>query len=345
MVLYRVTSSEVFHLLPQRDFAKESYEEQLESWIIKNPNIITEGETILFIKREKSLEKSEDLLGIDEEGNTMVVELKRGRTPRTVVAQALEYAARVNRMDYKMLDKIARKHFSETGQSYSDLYEAFTAYFDDISLEVLEKQINGRQRIIIVGQNLSEDVLSMADYLRAFGVDIYCVSFRYYKEDGHIIVDVDPDVRGNWEEPRVVVPPFKESDTEKFLLRIREMIMDRREDEIFYATKKPNRVLGFALDPEWQLSVGVMLDRGGELKLTVTIDYENREQNKRICETLRSTLEGYGEKVFIKERKGKKQQVDTILEWNEELLIDSDFTEKVFELLDEWIETVRGKLL
>ncbi len=33
-----------------------------------------------------------DLLGLDKDGNIVIVELKRGKTPREVVAQLLEYA-------------------------------------------------------------------------------------------------------------------------------------------------------------------------------------------------------------------------------------------------------------
>lgn len=39
-----------------------------------------------------------DLLGIDREGNAAIIELKRGRTPREILAQGLEYGSFVERL-------------------------------------------------------------------------------------------------------------------------------------------------------------------------------------------------------------------------------------------------------
>ena len=345
MTLYRVSESEVFQLLAQRDFAKENYEEQLENWILHNPGILTEGENILFIKREKSLEKSEDLLGIDEEGNTVIIELKRGRTPRTVIAQALEYASRVSRLDYSDLDKIALKFFTDIRLPYKSLHEAFCDYFETIYQDNLEKLVNKSQRIILVAQDISEDVLNTADYLREYGINIRCVSFRYYKEGDLVIVDLDPDVRGSYDVPVKVSTSRLSSDTEKFLLTVRERILDRHSDKIFYATKKPNRVVGFNLDQQDRVSVGIYLEVDGKLRYNIMISDEDLEKNKHVCENLKEKLESQGETIYLEDKKKEKLQLYSIFEWNDQLLIDDDFINDTVERLSRWVGAVQGEVM
>jgi len=343
MTLYRVSESEVFQLLAQRDFAKENYEEQLENWILHNPGILTEGENILFIKREKSLEKSEDLLGIDEEGNTVIIELKRGRTPRMVIAQALEYASRVSRLGYRDLDKIALKFFTEIGLPYKSLHEALCDYFETIYQDDLEKLVNKSQRIILVAQDISEDVLNTADYLREYGINIRCVSFRYYKEGNLVIVDLDPDVRGSYDVPVKSSPSRISSDTEKFLLLVREQILDRYSDKVFYATQKPNRVVSFWLDQNGFLSVGISLESDEKLTYNIMIVYEDLEKNKHLCENIKEKIESQGETVYLEDKKKEKLQLYSIFEWNEQLLIDDGFIHDTVERLSRWVGIVEGE--
>jgi RecB family endonuclease NucS len=71
-----------------------------------NPGGILEDGPLLIIGRQvpTDLGKWIDLLGVDREGNVAVVELKRDRTPRDVVAQALEYAAYAARLDVDELE-------------------------------------------------------------------------------------------------------------------------------------------------------------------------------------------------------------------------------------------------
>ena len=345
MTLYRVLESEVFQLLAQRDFAKESYEEQLENWILHNPGILTEGENILFIKREKSLEKSEDLLGIDEEGNTVIIELKRGRTPRTVIAQALEYASRVSRFDYRDLDNIALKFFIEIGLPYKSLHEAFCDYFETIKKDDFEKLANKKQRIILVAQDISEDVLNTADYLREYGISIRCVAFRYYKEGKLVIVDLDPDVRGSYDAPVKASNSISSSDTEKFLLLVREQILDRYSDRIFYATKKPNRLVGFRLDQQGRIGVSISLQVDGKLRYNIVISYEDLEKNKHVCENIKEKLESQGETIYLEDKKKEKLQLYSIFEWNDQLLIDNDFIDDTVERLSRWVGIAKGEVV
>ena len=80
------------------------------NYSINVPSIspITLNGPLLIIGRQvpTDLGKSIDLLGVDREGNVVVVELKRDRTPRDVVAQALEYAAFAAKLDAGALEGI-----------------------------------------------------------------------------------------------------------------------------------------------------------------------------------------------------------------------------------------------
>jgi len=341
VTLYHVSSSDVFQLINQRDFAKEKYEEQLENWILKNPDILTEGEKILFIKREKVLEKSEDLLGIDEECNTVVIELKRGRTPRVIIAQALEYAARTYKMDYFELDKIARKFFAETEEPYNDLHEAFCDYFEDINLDEFKTQINKKQRIILVAQDISEDVLKTADYLRVNGLDITCIAFRYYKEGELVIVDLDIDVRSSIEDQADTPARRVISDTEKFLIAVRERILDLHSDKIHYATRKPNRVVGFTLDQERNLSVGLSLKTNGDLIYSCELKFKDLNKNKILSEKIRNTFEKYGETLHFRDKKNETLQLYSIHKWDYHYIEDEDFLNETVDVLNKLLSTIQ----
>ncbi len=92
----------------QLPFETDHAEADLEQWLEANPGGILEDGPLLIIGRQvpTDLGKSIDLLGVDREGNVVVVELKRDRTPRDVVAQALEYAAFAAKLDAAALEGI-----------------------------------------------------------------------------------------------------------------------------------------------------------------------------------------------------------------------------------------------
>lgn len=65
-------------------------EQRLENWVVKDPSIL--GIDVLLIGRQVITVNGGriDLLAIDHEANLVLVELKRDKTPREIVAQALD---------------------------------------------------------------------------------------------------------------------------------------------------------------------------------------------------------------------------------------------------------------
>ena len=92
-------------------------ENHLESWMANSPRALTQR-PILWIGRQTSARDEEgtiypDLLGIDTEGNVIVVELKRNETSREVIAQLLEYATWANKLTDRQIQQIAEDYFSK----------------------------------------------------------------------------------------------------------------------------------------------------------------------------------------------------------------------------------------
>lgn len=102
MRLFAVTAGGELVEYQEEAFREEHREETVESWLASNPDCISEEDSLLIIGRQVStnLYTAIDLLAVDGEGDTAVIELKRDSTPRATLAQALEYASFVEQLDY-----------------------------------------------------------------------------------------------------------------------------------------------------------------------------------------------------------------------------------------------------
>lgn len=73
-------------------------EQFLEQMIVAAPRILSD-EWMLIGRQEPTTSGRLDLLGLAPDGTLVLIELKRERTPREVVAQALDYATWVERLE------------------------------------------------------------------------------------------------------------------------------------------------------------------------------------------------------------------------------------------------------
>lgn len=74
-------------------------EQQLEEMIVSAPRILSDEWMLIGRQEDTGHGGRVDLLALEPDGSLVLVELKRNRTPREVVAQALDYAAWVEDLE------------------------------------------------------------------------------------------------------------------------------------------------------------------------------------------------------------------------------------------------------
>lgn len=147
--------------------------DHLEMWIKTNPEII--GHNIILIGRQIYTKSGPlDFLGIDDEGNTVIVELKRDKLAREVIAQAIDYASDVESFS---VDKLSEHCMEFNGQSLEDM---MNEKFPELNIE--EISINLNQRIILIGFGIDESLSRMIEWLSSKSeISINAVLLNYVK--------------------------------------------------------------------------------------------------------------------------------------------------------------------
>jgi uncharacterized protein YeaO (DUF488 family) len=108
-------------------------EQKLEEMIVSDPQILS-SEWLLIGRQEYTNHGGRiDLLAIAPDGALVLIELKRDRTPREIVAQALDYASWVEELTP---DKIAQiyQRYSNGGKLDDAFQQRFGAKLDEETL-------------------------------------------------------------------------------------------------------------------------------------------------------------------------------------------------------------------
>ena len=193
----------------ETDIELESY---LESWLENSPWALVEGEPILWIGRQTSANVEEstifpDLLGLDSAGNLVIVELKKSKAPREVVAQLLEYAAWAKELSDEQIQEIAAIYFQAVKKE-TTLQDAFSETFE---VEDEMPALNRRLRLFIVAAEIPASVLRVSRFLRTFhSMDINCLTVSTFQtESGEVLVDTESKVG----DENVVAPKAARQNT------------------------------------------------------------------------------------------------------------------------------------
>ena len=203
MRVFGIGSNDGFTEYERVPFEARHEEAVLERWLESNPDGILEDGRILIIGRQVRTDLGGfiDLLAVDREGNAVVVELKRDRTPRDVVAQGLEYAAFAERLDADALEGILRKYHSDASL---DLAGHHREYFGLDEAEAVT--FNKDQRIVIIGQRVTPEIRRSAMFLALKGIRIACVEFTFFQTDeGKRLLSQEIVVGEERQKPRGVV--------------------------------------------------------------------------------------------------------------------------------------------
>ena len=150
-------------------------EQRLEDMLAQDPSMC--GSDLLILGRQVQTSHGGyvDLLAIDTDGRVHVLELKRDRTPRDVVAQALDYGSWVEGLSLDDLERIFLHHHA--GEERLD--EAFANQFDSPLPDV----VNAEQQFTIIASELDTTSDRIVEFLaESYGVPINAVFFRHFSD-------------------------------------------------------------------------------------------------------------------------------------------------------------------
>lgn len=149
-------------------------EDRLERWLeadisILDPSLLVIGRQIVTSHQGRI-----DLLAINAEGSVTVIELKRDRTPRDIVAQILDYASWVSGLDTPAIHALADGYLRPRGQGF---VEAFQSKFSAPPPEPL----NATHSMVIVASVLDPASQRIVEYLaRVHDVGINTAFFTVF---------------------------------------------------------------------------------------------------------------------------------------------------------------------
>jgi hypothetical protein len=153
---------------------KLDLEERLEDWLASD--ISTVSPDLLLIGRQVPTTFSGpiDLLAMEENGDVVIIELKRDKTHREITSQVWDYAAYIADLTAEDIVNIANRHF-RVG-SFEEAYRRkFNHDFPD--------SINEQHKILIVGSEIDSSSQRIINYLSEKGaVDINAITFSYFKD-------------------------------------------------------------------------------------------------------------------------------------------------------------------
>jgi len=154
-------------------------EDQIHNWLESDISMLADD--LLVIGREVTTDygKSIDLLCLQRSGNLVVVELKRDRTPREVLAQTIDYASWVRSLPPDRVQEIAQDYFRKKGWNKS-LEDAFKEKF---GVE-LPEAINEDHQMYVVASELDSSAERGIDYLSSYGVPVNGIEFQYHAGNG-----------------------------------------------------------------------------------------------------------------------------------------------------------------
>ena len=150
------------------------YEKKIETWVAEDLTLV--GVDGFVIGRQVATDHGKfiDILAMDEDGNLFIVELKKDRSPRDIVAQVLDYASWVGLLKTGDVYDLARSFGLDLAKAYRDKFGSSTP-----------QTLNAAHQMVVVASELDEGTERIIDYLaEVYDVGINAAFFNVFEADG-----------------------------------------------------------------------------------------------------------------------------------------------------------------
>ena len=169
--LWEITADRKLPEIPAR---YASLEQWIEDWLADDVSVLDPNLLVIGRQVRTSFGGAINLLYIDGDGNLVVVELKRGQTPREVTSQALEYSSWVKDLDFEEIPGIAYAYPGIPGTLEAAFREKFGSELPD--------ELNQGHRCLIVTESVDASTDRIVRYLAEFGVPINVATVQHFED-------------------------------------------------------------------------------------------------------------------------------------------------------------------
>ena len=161
-----------------KDFSSfGNLEKDLEELIAKSIlDVLFEDSSLMPIFQERQYQAEADIYALNEKGELIIFELKRGSAGEEAVHQALRYAQDAGQWSYSKL----QEKYQQYSNTDSDLTQAHQEAFNlEHALEA--KEINNKQHLLVIGSAADDSLINAVDYWKKQGISIEFLPYRIYE--------------------------------------------------------------------------------------------------------------------------------------------------------------------
>ncbi|MCC4118616.1 endonuclease NucS [Aromatoleum toluclasticum] len=155
-------------------------EKLLEDMIVAAPKVLSDEWMLIGRQESTDVGGIIDLLAVAPDGSLVLIELKRDRTPRDVVAQALDYAGWVEKLKPEDIAAIYGR-FAPGKNLAAEFQEAFGLPLD-------EDTLNQSHQIVIVSSSLDPSTERIVAYLADRDIPINVLCFQIFSNGNEQIL-------------------------------------------------------------------------------------------------------------------------------------------------------------
>jgi len=128
-----------------------------------------------------------DLLGVDQDANLVVIELKRTEDGGHMDLQAIRYAAMISTLTFERVEEIFSEHLVKMGNPG----DARSMLLDHLGWESPDDgEFAPRVRMVLASGNFSKEITTSVLWLNEQGLDVRCVRMTPYRLKDSLLVDV-----------------------------------------------------------------------------------------------------------------------------------------------------------
>jgi hypothetical protein len=162
-------------------FGNLQLEKHLENLLADTlAGVLFEDNEVMPIFQERQQQAEADIYALNEKGDVMIFELKRGEAGPDAVYQALRYCETAAHWDFNTLQAKLTTYLVNAS---ADLREEHKTHFG-LESALDESDFNRHQHLIIVGTAGNDNLIQNVDYWKSKGLSVSFIPYRVYQLGG-----------------------------------------------------------------------------------------------------------------------------------------------------------------